>query len=844
MAKAKGNAGRSAPKGQAKQKLENKKTHYGIAGLVLMGLGMFTLLSILTGATGILGKAVADVLYGVFGLLCYLVALFFVMIGWLVMIAWNKRINAGKVFFTSLTLVSVMVLITLIFGNVADVNERSFTQVLSDSYQSSLELHSGAGALGAVLTYPLLLLTGKVGSYIICFVALIAGIVGVTGMSLANAGQRVNQTVVTAATQVADIARDRAKAHIAKKKEKQFLNERLKPFEFKENEADAQAGQEGLSIEEELTLRKRAFPSWETNIKIGEELRARAKAHQGEGEGSEIAQQPEPAETAVKNEAAEQDDVFGLPPIAEIDMPELEALPVFAIRPSDLDERSPRSILEMAEEPKRAYRFPSIKLLHATTEKDAVSNRRSAQEQAEQVKTLEETLDSFGINAKVTAVSRGPAITRYEVVPARGVKVSRITGLADDIALNMAAMGVRIEAPIPGKAAVGIEVPNKEVAIVHLKEVLRSEAFQKHKSALAVALGRDIAGKPIVADLARMPHVLIAGATGSGKSVCINCIVASILYKATPDEVQMIVIDPKVVELNVYNGIPHLLIPVVTDPKKASGALGWVVQEMTDRYKKFAATGHRDILGYNDAARLEGSKTMPYIVVIIDELADLMLVAPGEVEDRVQRLAQLARASGIHLVIATQRPSVNVITGVIKSNIPSRIAFAVASQVDSRVILDMSGAEKLLGRGDMLYDPSGASKPVRVQGAYISDQEVAALVEAVKQNDAPTYDPDFMEVMAREDGEDGGADAEEEHDELLEQAVQVAIEAGQISASMLQRKFRVGYARAGRLLDEMEKRALISGFEGSKPRQVLVSRAEYERIFNRPNDLKKENISE
>lgn len=483
------------------------------------------------------------------------------------------------------------------------------------------------------------------------------------------------------------------------------------------------------------------------------------------------------------------------------------------------------------------YAYPPYKLLSQPVRSQVDINAEQQHQQAN-VELLEETLASFGIEARVLHVSKGPAITRYELQPARGVKVSRITGLADDIALNMAAVGVRIEAPIPGKAAVGIEIANEKIDTVALREVLESDVFRKHPSKLAVALGKDIAGDPMVADLARMPHLLIAGATGSGKSVCINSLVASILYKSTPDEVKLIMIDPKVVELSVYNGIPHLLIPVVTDPKKAAGALGWAVREMDDRYKKFATTGCRDLKGYNARVLRDGEKPLPQIVVIIDELADLMMVAPGDVEDRICRLAQLARAAGIHLVIATQRPSVNVITGVIKANIPSRIAFAVSSQVDSRTILDVGGAEKLLGRGDMLFDPSGANKKMRIQGAFISDDEVTALVEFAKEHAEAVYDPDFIEVMERTDDEDapqGKHDKSDDADgdDLLAQAVELAIDSGQISASMLQRRFRVGYARAGRLLDEMEKRKLISGFEGSKPRQCLVSREEYERIFGR-----------
>ena len=478
------------------------------------------------------------------------------------------------------------------------------------------------------------------------------------------------------------------------------------------------------------------------------------------------------------------------------------------------------------------YNYPPIDLLAAS--KPAKLNN---QEQLDQQKAevLLRTLQSFGIAARLIGVAHGPTVTRFELSPAAGVKVSKITSLADDIALNLAAISVRIEAPIPGKAAVGVEVPNDQVEVVPLRDVLESGEARRHPSRLAVGLGRDNAGRYIVADLAKMPHVLIAGATGAGKSVCINCIICSILYRATPDEVRLIMIDPKVVELSVYNGIPHLLVPVVTDPKKAASALEWAVVEMGTRYKKFAELGVRDMKGYNQR-RPEGEPPMPQIVIIIDELADLMMVSPGEVEDAICRLAQLARAAGIHLVIATQRPSVNVITGVIKANIPSRIAFAVSSQVDSRTILDSAGAEKLLGKGDMLYAPQGAGKPTRVQGCFVSDEEVARIVEYVKSSgQGAEYSEDVIEHLNQmEEAVQDPGEQEEVFDDLLADAVEIAVESGQASISMLQRRLRVGYARAGRLLDEMEKRKIISGFEGSKPRQVLLSRAEYERMFGRP----------
>lgn len=437
-------------------------------------------------------------------------------------------------------------------------------------------------------------------------------------------------------------------------------------------------------------------------------------------------------------------------------------------------------------------------------------------------KKLESTLESFGVRARVTQIHRGPAVTRYEVQPDVGVKVSKIVSLTDDLALALAAKDIRIEAPIPGKAAVGIEVPNQEVAVVTLREVLESSAYHEASSKLSIAFGRDISGEPIVGNLAKMPHLLVAGATGSGKSVCINGIITSILYKAKPNEVKFLMVDPKMVELNVYNGIPHLLAPVVTDPRRASMALKKVVAEMEKRYELFAQSGTRDIERYNAlmASRENAGPgpALPYIVVIVDELADLMMVAPADVEDAICRLAQMARAAGIHLIIATQRPSVDVITGVIKANIPSRIAFGVSSMTDSRTILDMGGAEKLLGRGDMLFLPMGASKPTRVQGAFVSDHEVEAIVNFTRDQQKVKYQEELVPEL--EEATTGQPDHE---DELYDQAVQMVVEAKQASVSLLQRRLRVGYTRAARLIDAMEAKGVVGPYEGSKPRDVLIS---------------------
>ncbi|MBC8584555.1 DNA translocase FtsK [Youxingia wuxianensis] len=488
---------------------------------------------------------------------------------------------------------------------------------------------------------------------------------------------------------------------------------------------------------------------------------------------------------------------------------------------------------ELAKEaqaaPAPAYVKPPVSLLRQVKKK---SDTDITDEMKANAQRLVDTLSSFGVQTRIVDISRGPAVTRYELQPSAGVKISKITNLADDIALNLAAAGVRIEAPIPNKAAVGIEVPNKVISSVSIREIIDSKEFQTAASGVSVALGRDIAGNITIADIAKMPHLLIAGSTGSGKSVCINSIIMSLLYKSTPDEVRFLMIDPKVVELGVYNGIPQLLVPVVTDPKKAAGALSWAVTEMLKRYKLFADNSVRDITSFNHLAEhTEGLAKMPQVVIIIDELADLMMAAPNEIEDYICRLAQMARAAGMHLVIATQRPSVDVITGVIKANIPSRIAFAVSSQVDSRTILDMGGAEKLLGRGDMLFSPVGSSKPLRVQGCFVTDEEIEKVITFIKSDSSADYDESIAQEIDNHvvsgkkgssgDGSNDGAPNEE--DEMLFPAIECVIEAGQASTSLLQRRLKLGYARAARIVDEMERRGIVGPFEGSKPRQVLIS---------------------
>ncbi len=471
----------------------------------------------------------------------------------------------------------------------------------------------------------------------------------------------------------------------------------------------------------------------------------------------------------------------------------------------------------------KEYKLPPVNLL----EKSKAGARTNDRLLTDKARKLEETLKNFHVDARVVQVTQGPTVTRYEIQPSVGVKVNSIVRLADDIALNLEAKSIRIEAPIPGKAAVGIEVENDSVTMVHMRDIIDSQEFKSSKSKITFAVGKDISGRAIVADLKAMPHLLIAGSTGSGKSVCINGIITSLLYKARPEEVKLILVDPKVVELGNYNGIPHLMIPVVTDPSKAAAALNWAVAEMTDRYKKFAEEGVRDLESYNESVRAndETDKVMPQVVIIIDELADLMMAAPSQIEESICRLAQMARAAGMHLIVATQRPSVDVITGVIKANIPSRIAFAVSSQVDSRTILDMQGAEKLVGKGDMLFNPMGMGKPIRVQGAFISDSEVSKVIDFVK---GQVKDVDYnQDVLTRIERTDQTA-AEEDTDELLPDAIELVVRSGQASVSMLQRRFRIGYNRAARIVDMMEARGIVSPQDGSRPRQVLISEEEYD----------------
>ena len=682
-------------------------------------------------------------------------------------------------------------------------SSKEMSEVVKDAYYYGSQGHGG-GAIGAVGGVVLAKLLGNVGAVIFCIGVAVILLVFTFGINLSD---------------MINMFMDK----IEEKREERF--ERREELAKEREEQEETPSQRRKRMREErkakiemAKLEKQEKEPMENQIKINF--------------GGRIVDTGDEKQGLKKYDHSNDD----LEPLTK----ESKKKSMFAkeeIQPDVIDSNLFKEVEEQKEDKKKAvlqlehsvvvedehYEYPPVELLSKPGKKTLKGGAKALTDTATK---LQKTLYSFGVSAKVENVSVGPAITRYELKPAEGVRVSKIANLADDIALNLAAETIRIEAPIPGKQAVGIEVPNKEKEVVHFREILDSKEFKENKSKLTVGLGKDVAGNVQLADIAKMPHVLIAGSTGSGKSVCINTIITSIVYNAKPSEVKFVMVDPKVVELSVYNGIPHLLIPVVTDPKKAAGALAWAVQEMDDRYNKFAEKGVRDLKGYNKAIEKENEfGKLPQIVIIIDELADLMMVAKNDVEDAICRLAQKARAAGMHLVIATQRPSVDVITGLIKANVPSRIAFAVSSQVDSRTILDTVGAEKLLGKGDMLFFPAGAPKPSRVQGAFVSDDEVEKIVSFIKSNGTATYSEDILESIENNNKTDKeiAETQDDETDPFLMDAIQTVVETGQASTSFIQRRFKVGYARAGRIIDQMEERGIISGYQGSKPREVLMT---------------------
>lgn len=771
------------------------------------------------GVGGSVGNAISSFFFGLVGLVCYPLPIF-LFLGVAFVIA-NKRNPRAYRKMAGFVLLFLAVCLFLQLVTEGAVYERDFMAY----YRVSAEYKTGGGLLGGALSRLLVQAFGTVGTYVITVIAMVISFVLITQKSMFDMIKKFSRKMYRRAVERKALRQEELKARQEEQAEKEQQQERRK--KRKERTEDFLKETEVNEPEQEIKRKK-------------EPKASRKKAKEQEVSGDILLDEPFVPENAFPIHRAEE----LVQDLEEIVPPPEEEKETSKKNPRSSKAEIEQGIHEVSEEialkeaeVKKAYEFPPMELL----KKGKQTGGDSDTHLRETAGKLQETLHNFGVNVSITNVSCGPTVTRYELQPEQGVKVSKIVGLTDDIKLNLAATDIRIEAPIPGKAAVGIEVPNENNSTVMLRDLLQSEAFSSCKSKLAFAAGKDIAGKPVITDIAKMPHLLIAGATGSGKSVCINTIIISLLYKASPDDVKLIMIDPKVVELSVYNGIPHLFIPVVTDPKKAAGALNWAVAEMTDRYNKFAQYNVRDLKGYN--AKVESisniedenkPKKLPQIVIIVDELADLMMVAPGEVEDSICRLAQLARAAGIHLIIATQRPSVNVITGLIKANMPSRIAFSVSSGVDSRTILDMNGAEKLLGKGDMLFYPQGYQKPARVQGAFVSDQEVGAVVDFLsKQNPTVEYDKEIQEkIEAVKETTAAGADTANDRDVYFADAGKFIIEKDKASIGMLQRVFKIGFNRAARIMDQLYEAGVVGDEEGTKPRKVLMSMEKFEQYID------------
>lgn len=775
------------------------------------------LLSVLLGVliytkSGIIGVELNHVFGGIIGIMQYVLPIGTFAIA-IKLASEGKEEITSKLIQYAIAIVSLSIVFSVFQVSAGELHaDKEISEVVKDAYNFGAE-GKGGGAVGAVGAVALVRLLGNIGAVILCTGIAIILLVFAFGI---NPSEIINNIM------------DR----IEEKRQEKFerKQEMVKQQEDKETPAQRRKRQrEERKAQQEIAKMEQAEKD-----PMASQIKINFGGRIVDGADDKV---------GLKKYDHSNDDLEPLTKQSKMKKQKMAE----EIEPDVLESNLFKDVEEQKEEKKKAvlqlehaqivedehYEYPPVELLSKPSKKALKGGAKALTDTATR---LQKTLYSFGVSAKVENVSVGPAITRYELKPAEGVRVSKIANLADDIALNLAAETIRIEAPIPGKQAVGIEVPNKEKEVVHFREILDSKEFKENKSKLTVGLGKDVAGNVQLADIGKMPHVLIAGSTGSGKSVCINTLITSIIYNAKPSEVKFVMVDPKVVELSVYNGIPHLLIPVVTDPRKAAGALAWAVQEMDDRYNKFASKGVRDLKGYNKAIEKENEAgILPQIVIIIDELADLMMVAKNDVEDAICRLAQKARAAGMHLVIATQRPSVDVITGLIKANVPSRIAFAVSSQVDSRTILDSVGAEKLLGKGDMLFFPAGAPKPSRVQGAFVSDDEVEKIVDFIKSNGTANYSEDILESIENSNKSDKELAAEaaedDDTDPFLMDAIQTVVETGQASTSFIQRRFKVGYARAGRIIDQMEERGVISGYQGSKPREVLMS-------LERLNELK------
>ncbi len=786
--------GKNTPNGKMYIRNEQKlKAQRQIWAVIIFAVAIFTLcISLIPGGNA--WGAMRNVMFGIFGVCAFVLPLLFFYVA--IMSAMDKPTNN-----IGIKVGEAFLLTSLICGAINIFSSTSapenYFENIADAYDMGLNTKNG-GAIGAIIGGAILkLFPEKVTSCITIILLIFVVLMIMTGTTLINLYNAFKKPVQKAGEITGEYIEKTAREIEEKKKDKIRFNPDV-----------------DLGPPSDATYEPEKAPRKKRKSKIDVDVDANANANEKTLDAVPVEEETKPVVLL--------DDII-----------KKASAPVEAV--ASVAKEDTEFVPKEDHSSNQNYKLPSVECLAPPK---ATSNTNFSDELKQNAEKLVNALKSFGVETKIVDISRGPSVTRYELAPAAGVKISRITGLADDIALNLAASGVRIEAPIPNKAAVGIEVPNKEKSMVTLRELIEEPKYKSAKSKLNVALGRDIAGKMMCADLAKMPHLLIAGTTGSGKSVCLNAMILSLLYNATPDEVKLVMIDPKQVEFTIYNGIPHLLTPVVSDPRKASGALGWAVKEMLNRYKTFSENNVRDISGYNESIKNNPEiKKMPQIVIFIDELSDLMMAAPNEVEDSICRLAQMARAAGIHLVIATQRPSVDVITGIIKANIPSRIALSVSSQVDSRTILDMVGAEKLLGNGDMLYYPVGTAKPVRIQGCYTSDKEVEEVVRFIKEQEQSAYDEEVVQEIERQAASAGGgkkstssldSDGEsDDADELLPKAIETVIEAGQASTTLLQRKLKVGYARAARIIDELEERGIVGPFEGSKPRKLLITKQQW-----------------
>ena len=771
---------------------ENAKRLYDeIAAIIMLVVGIFLAIAMHTHLAGIIGEGINSFLKGVFGLGGFVLPYFLIIFSAMMFAKVSKPFKGRTVIFLIIIFLMIDILNAGRFVADFDISATSIGQV----YHDGTLLRSG-GVAGMYLGY------------------LVAKGVGIPGLYLFSFAVIIIFLLLTVNTPISR-AYEKAKERKAAKKERAAKRaEMLQDVEAEEIDKIDESQVDFLEyLKAAPEDRKRDNISKKNKKHILDLLKNDDKYGL--------------KDSRINKNDNKESDLKDYIPVAAVTAAAV-AVSGNSDNTVDKDKTSQEASLETIEiedfkTSASGYTLPPVELL----KQGKTSSKKSSENLAENARLLEETLKSFNVEAKVVNVTKGSSVTRYEIQPAIGVKVSRIVSLSDDIALNLRARSIRIEAPIPGKAAVGIEVENETRETVTIREMIDSREFKREASKLAFAVGKDISGRPVVADLAKMPHLLIAGATGSGKSVCINTIIASILYRATPDEVRLIMVDPKMVELGNYNGIPHLLIPVVTDPNKAAAALNWAVAEMTNRYKKFAENNVRDLKSYNALMKREkkSEEIMPQIVIIIDELADLMMVASSQVEQAISRLTQLARAAGMHLIVATQRPSVDVVTGLIKANIPSRIAFMVSSQIDSRTIIDMAGAEKLVGNGDMLYKPQDIDKPLRIQGPYISDDEVMNLIRFVKsQVEDENYDSEIAETIEKGDVSVASNDQE---DELMDEAIMTVIDAGQASVSMLQRKFRIGYNRAARIIEDMQSLGVIGPPDGSRPRSVLWSIEDY-----------------